>query len=64
MATKQPALTAEEKKAAEQQAAEDAAFQSAQRNPAMIQAAGITNGMPAEEQRKRLLKAAGFIVSE
>lgn len=45
-------------------AAEDAAHEKACRDPDMIKAAGITNGMPAHEQRRRLLRAAGFIVSE
>ena len=52
------------RKAADAKLAEDAAHDAACRNPAIVAAAGIRNGMPAEEQRARLLRAAGYIVSE
>ena len=50
--------------AAVKKAAEDAAHLAACRDPSIVAMAGIRNGMPAEEQRARLLRAAGYIVSE
>lgn len=37
----------------------DAEYAAAAVNPDIVRAAGITNGMPAEEVRRRILAAAG-----
>ena len=37
----------------------EAEYAAAAANPDIVRAAGITNGMPAEEVRRRILAAAG-----
>lgn len=58
MATrKNSATVAQAAKLAEENT--DAEYAAAAANPDIVRAAGITNGMPAEEVRRRILAAAG-----
>lgn len=57
MATRKSAQAAQAAQAAEENT--DAEYAAAAANPDIVRAAGITNGMPAEEVRRRILAAAG-----